>query len=138
MAKFLMLPFNMGVVQWIELLVWDQVVVGLSPTTHTVTNMSMEIEKVKAYGIDFPSYVKYFITEIQDSIVDNNLQDGENLTITFDSPSMGYCYNGFELIKKTFAKKGYLVPIPSFKRDDMFHFTFSVTKFTNNIDSLPF
>lgn len=128
----------MGVVQLVEFLVWVQVVVGSSPITHTDTSIDMEIERVKSYGIDFPSYVKYFITEIQDSINDNNLQDGENLTITFDSPNIGYCYNGFELIKKTFAKKGYLVPIPSFKRDDMFHFTFSVTKFINDIDSLPF
>lgn len=98
----------------------------------------MEIERVNADGIDFPFYVKYFITEIQDSIDENNSDEWEHLEIEFDSDSLRYCYNAFDLIRKTFRKKGYLVPIPAFKRDNAYHFVFTVSKLKTNFDDLPF
>lgn len=128
--------------QLVAYLVWDQVVEGSSPFAYTRKLIhkytTMEIERVNAYGIDFPSYVRYFITEIQDSIIENNLKEEESLEIKFDSEELKYCYQGFELIKKTFLKKGFLVPLPTFKRDESFHYTFNVIKLSESIDDLPF
>lgn len=76
----------------------------------------LDIEKIEQDGIDFPSYCHYFISEIIDSLEENDITNvGDELTLDIETIYHPYCYDAFALIAKTFERKGYKINIPRYK-----------------------
>jgi len=75
-----------------------------------------EYKKTTKKDVDFPNYCLFFIREIIDSLDEYDIHDpGDELQLEIETSQHPYCYEAFELIVKTFERKGYDVRIPTFK-----------------------
>lgn len=94
----------------------------------------------------FIKYTKYFITELLDSINNNNLKEGEELDVDFETYTLPYYYEGIVLIDKTLEVKGYTTRLPTYRTDvddegNVFYrykWTIKKLKMYDSNDDLPF
>ena len=78
--------------------------------------MIEKIHTVNGNRKKFVEYCHYFISEIIDSIVNEGVNnDGDMLTVDFDTYSHRYYYEGVALIIKTFEAKGFDIRYPKYK-----------------------
>lgn len=107
--------------------------------------MAEPIKTVKSREA-FIEYTKYFITELLDSIKDNNLKEGEELDVRFETYSLPYYYEGIVLVDKTIEAKGYMTRLPTYHTDldedgNVFYrykWTIKKPKIYDSNDDLPF
>ena len=88
-------------------------------------------------NIDFPKYCLFFIKKISEAIKGVDFSEPYRFEIDSEYP---YCSEAFELIIKTFEKKGYYVNTPSFKIhlvDGSKRYLYR-WRFQKGIDDLPF
>lgn len=79
-------------------------------------NVMGEYKKITKEDIDFPNYCLFFIKEIIDSLEEYDIKNpGDELSLEIETTQHPYCYDAFELIAKTFNRKGYDMKIPTFK-----------------------
>ena len=98
-------------------------------------------KKLTREDIDFPNYCLFFIRCIQEAIDNAELSYTDFLEVNVGS-TYPYCYEAFELVVRTFERKGYDVRIPTFhmdKRDGTKFYTYK-WKFRKlpNVEGLPF
>lgn len=98
--------------------------------------------KVTKNNIDFPKYCYYFISEIIDSLEENEIENpGDELSLEIETPQHPYCYDAMELIVRTLQRKGYSTRIPNFSMKIIdgvknYIYTWKIIKTSN--DGLPF
>ena len=102
-----------------------------------------EYKKITKEDVDFPDYCYFFIKEIKESLEEEEIKDpGDELELELDTPDHPYCYEAFELIVKTFQRKGYDIRIPTYhleKEDGIKHYIYKwKIKKLPNVDNLPF
>lgn len=103
-----------------------------------------EYRKITKEDIDFPNYCFFFIREIQDSLVEKEIKNpGDELSLEIETSQHPYCYDAFELIARTFTRKGFSINIPSFhltkKKDNTKVYTYKWKIIKRAIDDgLPF
>lgn len=106
-----------------------------------------EIKVVSGNRKRFVEYCHYFISEIDKSIKDEGAnEEGTSLTVTFDTYSHPYCYEGVALITKTFKAKGFDIKYPRYNKfndddgDECYHYVWSIEKdvIHNEDDDFPF
>ena len=92
-----------------------------------------EYKKITKEDVDFPRYCHFFIKEIVESLDEYDIKE------TSQYP---YCYEAFELVVRTFERKGYDVRIPNFhmdKRDGTKFYTYKWNfRKLPNVEDLPF
>ena len=76
--------------------------------------MSETYKKLTKEDIDFPRYCLFFIKKLQEAIDESDIEDDKAIEVKLDS-TLRYCSDAFELITKTFERKGLIVSVPSFK-----------------------
>ncbi len=102
-----------------------------------------EYKKITKEDVDFPRYCHFFIKEIIESLDEYDIKDpGDELDLEIETSQHPYCYEAFELVVRTFERKGYDVRIPTFhmvKRDGTKFYTYK-WKFRKlpNVEDLPF
>ena len=69
---------------------------------------------MEVLNVNFPEYCLFFIKRIQEELDKDDIDFTEPHRFEIDSP-YGYYRKAFELVIKTFEKKGYIVSAPSFK-----------------------
>ena len=102
-----------------------------------------EYKKITKEDINFPKYCLFFIKKIQETIDKNkaSLSYVEFLKVEVDT-TYPYCSDAFDLIEKTFTRKGFELQTPTYKReviDGIPHYLFKwgVRKEVD-YDDLPF
>jgi hypothetical protein len=77
-----------------------------------------EYKKITKEDIDFPKYCLFFIKNIQEAIDKTNgrLSYVEFLKVEIDT-TYPYCSEAFDLIAKTFTRKGLEMQTPTYKMD---------------------
>jgi hypothetical protein len=65
-------------------------------------------------NVNFPEYCLFFIKKIQEELDKDDIDFTEPHRFEIDSP-YGYFSKAFDLVIKTFEKKGFVVNTPSFK-----------------------
>jgi hypothetical protein len=101
--------------------------------------------KLTKYEVDFPRYCLFFIKKIQEEIDNEGFNEDNELVINIDS-TFRYCSDAFDLITKTFERKGLIVNIPTYRltiEDDVKHYIYKwkFEKYPSVIpiyDDLPF
>ena len=90
--------------------------------------------------IYFPDYCLFFINEIMESLVENDITDpGDELDLELETHNYPYHYDGLNLVIKTLRKKGYTMSIPSYKRGTDNKMTYNIVVIKNGeFDDLPF
>ena len=102
-----------------------------------------EYKKITKEDIDFPNYCFFFIKKINESLEEYDITNpGDELSLEIETSDYPYCYEAFELITRTFERKGYSMKIPTFhlvKKDEMkmYIYKWKISKLPN-ADSLPF
>jgi len=100
-----------------------------------------EYKKITKKDIDFPRYCLFFIRNIQDCINKNVMDDEEPLELNVET-TYPYCSDAFDLIVKTFERKGINVNIPSFKISYKFNVKYYTYRWrlriAKELDDLPF
>jgi len=102
-----------------------------------------EYKKITKEDIDFPNYCFFFIKEIIESLEEYDITNpGDELSLELETSEHPYCYEAFELIVRTFERKGFSTRIPTFhlvKKDGVKTYTYN-WKFTKlpNANDLPF
>jgi len=76
--------------------------------------MADTYKKLTRDDIDFPNYCLFFIKSIQEAIDKCELSYTDFLEINIDT-TYPYCSDAFELVSKTFERKGFDVRTPTFK-----------------------
>lgn len=107
-----------------------------------------EYKKVCREDVDFPNYCYFFISEMIDSLQEYDItNEGDELSLEIETHDHPYCYDAFELIVRTFKRKGYNTNVPTFKleyKDDIKTYTYKwkivkgKEKSECNVDDLPF
>ena len=103
--------------------------------------MSEAYKKLTKEDIDFPRYCLFFIKKLQEAIDGNELEYNKPIEVNVDS-TFRYCSDAFELITKTFERKGLIVSVPTFRlvnENNVKHYIYK-WKFQRyvNYDDLPF
>jgi hypothetical protein len=103
--------------------------------------MSEAYKKLTKEDIDFPRYCLFFIKKLQEAIDGNDFEEDKAIEVSIDS-TFRYCSDAFELITKTFERKGLFVSVPTFRlvmEDNVKHYIYK-WKFQRyvNYDDLPF
>ena len=101
--------------------------------------MSEAYKKLTKEDIDFPRYCLFFIKKLQEAIDGNNLEEDKAIEVNVDS-TFRYCSDAFELITKTFERKGLIVSVPTFRlviEDNVKHYIYK-WRFHKRMDDLPF
>lgn len=77
-----------------------------------------EYKKITKEDIDFPKYCLFFIRKIQEAIdkVKDNLSYVEFSKVEVET-TYPYCSEAFDLIAKTFTRKGLEMQTPTYKMD---------------------
>jgi hypothetical protein len=70
--------------------------------------------KLSKEDIDFPRYCLFFIKTIQNAIDTNESEEDEPFDVHVET-TYPYCSDAFDLIVKTFEKKGFYVMTPTFR-----------------------
>ena len=102
-----------------------------------------EYKKITKEDVDFPRYCHFFLKEIIESLDEYDIKDpGDELDLEIETSQHPYCYEAFELVVRTFERRGYDVRIPTFhmeKRDGTKFYTYK-WKFRKlpNLEDLPF
>lgn len=102
-----------------------------------------EYKKITKNDINLPQYCLYFIEVIQNELNKTDFDEYEELVLTVETSRYPYCYDAFELITRTFERKGYWMQIPTFKteKDDdgkkTYRYKFNIKEITYKND-LPF
>jgi hypothetical protein len=102
-----------------------------------------EYKKITKYDVDFPAYCLFFIKRILANLNEADMDDETTMTLIINTPDHPYCYDAFELVVRTFERKGYQTRIPGFKREkiegkpDTFQYKWTIKKI-KNYDDLPF
>lgn len=105
--------------------------------------MHGEYKKITKEDIDFPRYCHFFIKEIDESLKENEINNpGDELDLEIETSTYPYCYEGFELVKKSFERKHFQINIPTFttKMEDgvkYYIYKWTIRKLSK-IDDLPF
>lgn len=100
-----------------------------------------EYKKITKDDIDFPRYCLFFIKTIQERLDEKELDDTvfSEIEVLTTYP---YCSDAFDLITKTFEKKGFDVKTPTFKLElinKVKHYNYKWRmKKSINCDDLPF
>ena len=98
-------------------------------------------KKLTKEDIDFPNYCLFFIRCIQEAIDSSDLSYVDFLEVHVDT-TYPYCSDAFDLITKTFERKGLDIRTPTFKmeiKDKVKHYDYKwkLRKGTN-VSDLPF
>lgn len=106
-------------------------------------NVMGEYKKITKEDVDFPRYCHFFIKEIVESLDEYDIKDpGDELELEIETSQYPYCYEAFELVVRTFERKGYDVRIPNFhmdKRDGTKFYTYKWNfRKLPNVEDLPF
>jgi len=102
-----------------------------------------EYKKITKDDIVFPQYCLYFIEIIQDEINNTDFSIYSDITLTIETSKYPYCYDAFELVVRTFERKGWMVNIPTFKTyidsigKKVYKYKFNIKELNYNED-LPF
>ena len=100
-----------------------------------------EYKKITKEDIDFPRYCLFFIRKIQEGLNGGELDEKECLVVDIDS-IYPYCSDAFDLITKTFERKGIDVMIPTFKVESISNVKHYIYKWKfrklGKLDDLPF
>ena len=102
-----------------------------------------EYKKTTKEDIDFPNYCFFCIKEINESLEENDITNpGDELTLELETSEHPYCYEAFELLVRTFERKGFSTGIPNFQltnKDGVktYIYKWKITKLPN-VDDLPF
>ena len=102
--------------------------------------MSDGYRKLTRDDIDFPRYCLFFIKKIQENIDENGIKDKEFLSFYVDT-LYPYCSDAFDLIVKTFERKGFDVNTPTFKlkyESNVKHYIYKWSVRKHCVDDLPF
>ena len=100
-------------------------------------------KKTTKEDIVLPQYCLYFIEAIQDEIDDTDFNIYSEIVLTVETSKYPYCYEAFELVARTFERKGWWVKIPTFKTyidsigKKVYKYKF-IIKEINYTDDLPF
>ena len=101
--------------------------------------------KITKEDIDLPNYCYFFISEIIDSLKENDISNvGDEIEIVIESFGHPYCYDGINLVVKTFRRKGFELNFPHYmlsKEDGkkLFPYTWVLTlKKKSDYKDLPF
>ena len=103
--------------------------------------MSETYKKLTKEDIDFPRYCLFFIKKLQEAIDGSDMEDDKAIEVNLDS-TFRYCSDAFDLITKTFERKGLIVSVPTFRlvyENNVKHYIYK-WKFQKhpNYDDLPF
>ena len=117
--------------------------IGHKTKVSVFDNVMGEYKKITKVDINFPKYCHFFISEIIDSLERNDISNpGDELDLEIETSEHPYCYEAFELIVRTFERKGYDSRIPTFhmeKKDGQKVYTYKWTfKKLANVNDLPF
>ena len=97
--------------------------------------------KLTKEDIDFPRYCLFFIRKIQEELVKQELDEKEFIFIVVES-TYPYCSDAFDLITKTFERKGVDIMTPTFKlqyKDNVKYYTYKwKLRKLKKLDDLPF
>lgn len=100
-----------------------------------------EYKKITKEDIDFPRYCLFFIKKIQDRLDEEELDEKTYLEILIESV-YPYCSDAFELITRTFERKGIDIMTPTFKIEYKFNVKHYIYKWRmrklSELDDLPF
>ena len=98
-------------------------------------------KKLTREDIDFPNYCLFFIRCIQEAIDNSELKYTEDLEINIGT-TYPYCSDAFDLIMRTFERKGLDMRTPTFKlelknNEKYYNYKWRVRK-SVNLNDLPF
>lgn len=79
--------------------------------------MADTYKKLTREDIDFPSYCLFFIRSLQEAIDKSELSYVDFLEVRIGT-TYPYCSDAFDLIYKTFERKGLDIRTPSFKMEE--------------------
>ena len=102
-----------------------------------------EYKKITKEDVDFPRYCYFFIKEIIESLDEYDIKDpGDELDLELETSQYPYCYEAFDLVMRTFERKGYESKIPTFhmvKKDGLKTYIYK-WKFKKlpDVEDLPF
>ena len=103
-------------------------------------NVMGEYQRITKEYIDFPKYCYFFIKEIQESIDEYNIKKvGDEIEITIETSEHPYCSDAFQLIKKAFTRKKFLISLSHYKmikEENVKTYTYKWR--LKKIDDLPF
>ena len=105
--------------------------------------MSKEYKKITKEDVNLPEYCLFFIESIQKEIDDTDFEEYTELELTVDTSEYPYCYDAFELVVKTFSRKGFYTRVPTFttsrNENGKKVWTYKwLIREINNCDDLPF
>lgn len=103
--------------------------------------MADTYKKLTKEDIDFPSYCLFFIKSLEEAISKCELSHIDFLEIHTET-TYPYCSDAFDLIYKTFERKGIEMKTPTFKMElkdgiKQYNYKWKLRKGTN-LDDLPF
>ena len=98
-------------------------------------------KKLTREDIDFPNYCLFFIRCIKEAIDNSELKYTEDLEINIGT-TYPYCSDAFDLIMRTFERKGLQMRTPTFKlelkdKKKYYNYKWRVRK-SVNLNDLPF
>ena len=98
-------------------------------------------KKLTREDIDFPNYCLFFIRCIKEAIDTSELKYTEDLEINIGT-TYPYCSDAFDLIMRTFERKGLQMRTPTFKlelkdSEKYYNYKWRVRK-SVNLNDLPF
>ena len=104
--------------------------------------MAERYKKITKDDINFPKYCLFFIENIQEKLNESTF-DEKPIVDAIVETTHPYCSDAFDLIMKTFERKGIDMMTPTFKMEyklNVKHYTykFKLRKLPSNIDNLPF
>ena len=97
--------------------------------------------KITKEDIDFPKYCLFFIRKIQEKLDKEELDEKDYLEVNIET-LYPYCSDAFDLIMRTFERKGVDVMIPTFKVEHKYNVKHYIYRWRfrklGKIDDLPF
>lgn len=100
-----------------------------------------EYKKITRDDIDFPRYCLFFIKKIQDKLDGEGLNENADTEVVIETV-YPYCSDAFDLITKTFERKGIDAMTPTFKIEYKFNVKHYIYRWRmrklSKLDDLPF
>ncbi len=100
-----------------------------------------EYKKITKEDIDFPRYCLFFIKRIQDKLDEEDVKERVYTEVLIDT-IYPYCSDVFDLVIKTFERKGFDTMTPSFKIEYKFNVKHYIYRWRmrklSKLDDLPF